>query len=106
MSLDTKNLNYDITAGDKTFDPVIFETDTAAIVVIYSGIDTDDVEIYLEQSVDRTNWNDVPDSTVILDKTKPSHMWNISIMRGIHIRVGLLKKTATTGTIENINTLT
>jgi len=106
MSLDTQTPNYSISTGDSTFDAVPLKSDVAAIAVLYNGINTDDVELYLEQSVDGTNWNEVPDSTVVLDNTKPSHLWNITIKKGIFIRVGLRKKTATAGIIDKINTLT
>lgn len=106
MSLHTQNPNYSIATGDKTFDAVTLEADVAAVAVLYSDIDTDDVELYLEQSVDGTNWNEVPDSTIVLDNTKPSHLWNLTIKKGVFVRVGVRKKTATAGTIDKINTLT
>jgi len=105
MSLQDKQPKYGIPEGDTAFEGMQLQDNIAALIVLYSHINTSDVEIYLEQSVDGNNWNEVADSTVVLDNTVPSHLYNLNLKKGMYIRVGLHKGTATEGTIEQIRLL-
>ncbi len=105
MGLITQSPNYSIAGGNTTFEAVQLEEATAAIQILFSNIDSTDVQLYLEQSLDGQNWNAVPNNTVVLDNAKPSHLFNINIKRGLFIRVGMLQGTATVGTIDAINYL-
>jgi hypothetical protein len=105
MGLITQKPNYSIAGGDTTFEAVQLEEAAAVVQALYSGIDSADVQLYLEQSPDGSNWNAVSASAVVLDNNKPSHLFNINLKRGLFIRVGVLQGTATAGTIDSINYL-
>jgi hypothetical protein len=102
MGLTTQKPNYSIAGGDTLFQAVQLEEAAAAIQIQYSGINSADVELYLEQSIDNVNFNAVPGSNVILDQTKPSHLFNLTGKKGLFIRVGLKAGTATAGIIDTI----
>ena len=105
MSLQDKFPKYEIAEGDTVFEGMQLHDNIAALVVLYDHIDSSDVEIYLEQSVDGKNWNEVADSTVVLDNKAPSHLYNLNLKNGLYIRVGLHKNTATAGSIDQIRLL-
>ena len=106
MGLITQQPNYSIAGGNTLFPAVQLEDAAAAIQIQYSGINSADVELYLEQSIDNANFNAVPGSNVILDQTKPSHLFNLTGKRGLFIRVGMNAGTATAGVIDTILFLT
>lgn len=106
MSLITKKPNYSIADGDTYFDGVSADSDQMAINIAYSGINSTDVELYLEQSIDAARWNAVPGSDTIVDQNADSHLFRVGTKSGMFIRVGLRKGSATAGTIDAINYLT
>jgi len=106
MSFETKSPAYDLTEGDKAFDAVQINGNNASIQMAYSNIDADDVTAELHQSLDGTNFDKITGSDVTIDKTKPSHSWNISgVCYGLFLRVKVYQGSATAGTINKIKTL-
>ncbi|MDP2723216.1 MAG: hypothetical protein Q8O72_10695 [Bacteroidales bacterium] len=106
MSLKTLNVNYNISGGDHVFEAIQLDNDNLAISVIYTGINSTDAELRLEQSVDGINFNEVPGSNQTINNAKPSHMFNILAKRGLFIRLVLIIHSATAGLINKINALT
>lgn len=106
MQIKNQSPAYDLTDGNKEFDAVQIADKSATIQMRYSSIDADDVTAELHQSIDGTNFDVMTGSSVTLDKTKPSHTWNITgTTPGIHIRVKVYQGSATAGTIDKISTL-
>jgi hypothetical protein len=106
MSLITQKPNYNISDGIKRFDSVQAEGNNAVITIIYENIDTADVELFIEQSVDGSNWPELEGSRKVVDQTKDHHTYNvIGLVKGLLIRIGVDPKTAATGTITEIKHL-
>jgi hypothetical protein len=106
MELKIQTPAYDITDGNKEFDSVQINGNLAAIQVLYSDINSDDVTAELYQSLDGTNFDVITGSFVTIDKNKPSHTWNITgITPGIFIRVKTSQGSATAGSIDKIKIL-
>jgi hypothetical protein len=106
MQLNTQSPAYDLTGGDETFNAVQINGNLAAVQVSYSDIAVDDVTAELHQSIDGTNFDVVIGSSVTIDKTKPTHTWNISgVTPGLFLRVKVYQGSASAGTIDKIKTL-
>jgi len=76
-----------------------------SVQVKYSSILTADVSSYLEQSLNGVDWNSLPGTMTLLDKTKPSLLYNLNTQPGIFIRVGIIQGTDITGVIDKIDYL-
>lgn len=97
---------YTIASGDHSFDPQQIIGDKAIVQVVYSSIDTSDVQLELHQSPTGATYDLVEDTAVVIDKTKPSHSWNVrGLVPGVFLRVKVVKGTATAGVIDSISYL-
>lgn len=89
------------TAGLKT------EGSHNVAAVIVGEIETADVTVSLEQSVDQTNWAAIPGSSKTLSIGQTCHMWNLSgVPSGLMLRVAYLKGTTVTGVLKFFKLLT
>lgn len=108
---DFTGLTIDITASEAADNiapsfQMPTHADKVAVKVSYEDIDTDDVTMKLVQSLDGVTWNDVENSEVTIDNSKPSHMWNLAgYTEGLYLRPSFTGGTATDGTITAINYL-
>lgn len=104
-------LNIDITASESGSNiapsfQIPDGKDKVAVRVAYEDIDADDVTMKLVQSFDGENFNDIENSEVTIDSSKPSHMWNIAgYADGLIIRPSFAGGSATDGTITDIEYL-
>jgi len=106
MTLIINKPNYTIPSGDHNFDPQQVSGDKAIVQVVYSGIDTSDVQLELHQSVAGASYDLIEDTAVVIDKAKPSHSWNVrGLVPGVFLRVKVVKGTATAGVIDSISYL-
>jgi len=106
MELITQKPNYSIAGGDHNFDAVQIIQPKVTVQVFYSNIAVSDVQLELHQSTSGTGFDLVPNSNVTVDKTAPSHCWNvIGLTPGVFLRVAVKKGTAAAGTIDKINLL-
>lgn len=106
MSLITQKPNYNIPDGIKKFDSVQAEGNNAVVAIMYENINSTDVELFVEQSPDGTNWAEMEGSRKVVDQTKDHHTYNIiGIVQGLLIRIGIDPKTATAGTLTEIKYL-
>ena len=106
MALKNQKPDYSIAGGDHSFDPCQIEGNAAIVQVTYSAIDTSDVQLELHQSPTGATYDLVEDTAVVIDKTKPSHSWNVrGLVPGVFLRVKVVQGTATAGVIDSISYL-
>lgn len=106
MTLIIQKPNYAVAGGDHNFDTVQVNGDKAIVQVVYSAVDTSDVQLELHQSVSGASYDLVEQTAVAIDKDKPSHSWNVrGLVPGVFLRAGVVKGTATAGIIETISYL-
>ena len=100
----TKNYNYPLTSGDKSFDGIrLYNLDKDLTIQInYSSIDTDDVFVELETSLDGINWTPLLEGTYFLNKAKPSHTFTILGLVTAYVRLKVDTGTASAGVIDKV----
>jgi hypothetical protein len=106
MALIIQKPVFNIASGDHNFDPVQISSDRAIVQVFYASIAVSDVGLELHQSTNGVGFDLVEDSAVVVDKNKPSHSWTVhGLVRGVFLRVKVIKGTAAAGVINTINYL-
>ena len=102
----TDDPEYAIATGNKNFDSQQTTGGKNTLAVILAGLNSNNAEVELEQSIDNINWGLLPGSTQILAVGQTCHQWNINgLPGGIYLRVVLRKGTATAGTVKSIKLL-
>ncbi len=97
-------LNYNLSGGDHVFPGIELKNLNlnASIQLNYTGINSADVQVKLEMSLDGVNFDEIPTSLVTLDNTKDSHTWIILGLITNYIRLKVIVNTATAGTLDEM----
>ncbi len=97
-------LNYDLADGDHVFAglKLINLNLNATVQLNYSNINSADVQVSLEMSLNGLDFDPVPGSAQTLDNTKDSHSWIIIGLITNYIRLKVIVNTATAGMLDEL----
>ena len=97
-------LNLSLADGNHTFPGIELKNLNlnASVQLNYTGINSSDVQVKLEMSLDGVNYDDVPTSLYTLDNTKESHTWVLVGLITNYIRLNVTVNTATAGKLDEL----
>ena len=102
----TNELNYDISGGDYTSPDTQLRGPNIMVTAVLAGITVGDMKLALEQSIDKENWGDVPDSEVVISAGQTSQNWNVvGLIKDAYLRLRLTAGSAVSGTLSDFKVL-
>jgi len=98
--------NYNLSNGDNSFDGIrLYNLNNDGIFSIqinYSAINSSDVQLMVESSLDGVNYTQIEGAAVTIDNTLSAFTFNFIGLKTVYIRLKVLKGIATAGTIDNL----
>ncbi len=105
MNTIVQDVNYNLTGGDKEFQPVrlFFLRDLVTVQVNYSPLSSSEVVFSVDQSLDGENFSVLPEASFILEPEKTVHTFNIVGVLTNYLRARLqVPPGGSTGTLSKI----
>ena len=98
--------NYDLANGDNTFDGIrLYNLNNDGILSVqinYSGINSNDVQLIIESSLDGVNYTQIEGAAVTIDNTLSAFTFNFIGLKTAYMRLKVLKGISTAGTIDKL----
>ena len=98
----SQKVNHLITAGAIEFAPVIANSKCNSVQVNYRNLDTEDVNISIQQTNDDRQFNVIKNASKSLESALPSHTITLVDITAEQFKIVMDPGTASTGIIDEI----